>query len=95
MACQTTDKSGTHVTPVVMTQMPEHPWERVSTDFYGPIQPTKEYLMVLLDDYSRFPLVESIFSTSGTVVIRKLETLFSIFGIPDEERSDNEPPFNG
>ncbi len=44
MACQTTDKSGTHVTPVVMTQMPEHPWE---TDFYGPIQPTKESLMVL------------------------------------------------
>jgi hypothetical protein len=55
MACQGTDKSGTHVTPVFMTQMPEHPWERVSSDFYGSIQPITEYLMVA-------PLVESIFS---------------------------------
>jgi hypothetical protein len=33
----------------------EKPWSHVSADFYGP---TGEYLLVLMDDYSRFPIVE-------------------------------------
>ena len=50
--------------------------------------------MVVLDEYSRFPLVETISSTSAQIVTRNLEIMFSIFGLPDEVRSDNGPPFN-
>ena len=74
--------------------MPNQPWEYVSIDFYGPIQPSKEYLMVTLDEYSRFPLVETIYATSSETVTKRLEQLFSIFGIPQNLRSDNGPPFN-
>jgi hypothetical protein len=94
LACQATDKSGSFPTPVKMSLMPNQPWEYVSIDFYGPIQPSKEYLMVTLDEYSRFPLVETIYATSSETVTKRLEQLFSIFGIPQELRSDNGPPFN-
>jgi transposase InsO family protein len=94
MACQASDKTGTPSTPVEMSKMPTQPWDKISVDFYGPIHPTKEYLLVVLDDYSRFPLVELITATSILVVRKKMEILFSIFGIPIEVRSDNGPPFN-
>ena len=63
LACQATDRSGLYPTPVKMSPMPNQPWENVSIDFYGPIQPSKEYLMVTLDEYSRFPLFEIIYTT--------------------------------
>ena len=54
----------------------------------------KEYNLVLIDKYSRFPLCETIFSTAAEPVIKRLEVLFSIFGIPNEVESDNGAPFN-
>jgi hypothetical protein len=44
--------------------------------------------MVVLDEYSRFPLVESLNSIKCQVVQSnvKLDILFSIFGIPDRIR---------
>jgi hypothetical protein len=47
-----------------MTKLPEKPWSHVSADFYGPL-PTGEYLLVLMDDYSRFPIVEITTSISA------------------------------
>ena len=50
--------------------------------------------MVVIDDYSRFPVVEVLRSTSSKVVIPCLDKMFSEYGIPDVLRSDNGPPFN-
>ena len=77
-----------------MSEIPEAPWLEVSIDFYGPIYPTNDYLMVLIDEYSRFPMVQSIKSTSAKAVTNHLDTIFGIFGIPSKIRSDNGPPFN-
>ena len=71
-----------------MTPLPDEPWKSLSADFYGPLQ-TGEYLIVIIDDYSRFLMVEIVYSTSARVVI----LVFSIFGIPDELKTDNGPPF--
>ncbi|KAK3706244.1 hypothetical protein QZH41_008631, partial [Actinostola sp. cb2023] len=57
--------------------------------------PTGDYLLVLIDDYSRFPMVEIIKSTSSRTVIPCLDKIFSEYGIPEMLRSDNGPPFNG
>ncbi len=51
--------------------------------------------MVVIDDYSHFPVVEVLTSTSSKAVIPKLDNIFSTFGIPTVGRSDNGPPFNG
>ena len=47
-----------------------------------------------MDDYSRFPEVEIVHSTSSNTVIPKLDAIFARQGIPSELRNDNGPPFN-
>lgn len=76
-----------------MSVLPEVPWQSVSTDFYGPL-PTGEYLFVIMDDYTRYPVVESVKSTSANTVIPVMDKVFSMFGIPRAVKTDNGPPFN-
>ena len=63
-------------------------------DFYGPL-PSNEYLLVVIDRYSRFPDVEIIHSTKASAVIPKLDKIFAVHGIPKILKSDSGPPFNG
>ena len=74
--------------------MPEKPWTQQSADFYGPI-PSGEYLLVLVDEHSRYPIVEIVRSTSANIVIPVLDKVFSLFGIPQILKTDNGPPWNG
>ena len=74
--------------------MPKHPWRVVLVDFYGPL-PSNEYLLVVIDRYSRSPDVEIVHSTKASVVIPKLDKIFAVHGIPKILKSDNGPPFNG
>lgn len=80
--------------PLEMTKIPDHPWEEVSADFYGPLS-TGEYLLVVVDDNSRFPEVEIISSLSTKTVIPKFDAMFARHGIPKVVKTDNGPPFNG
>ena len=79
--------------PLQMSSLPDGPWKEVSVDFAE--LPSKDYLLLITDDYSRYPVVEIVKSTSAITVIPKLDKVFSEFGIPDTVRSDNGPPFNG
>ena len=54
-----------------------------------------ETLLLLIDDYSRFPFIEPVSSTSASAVIPKLDQLFATFGTPRVVKSDIGPPFNG
>uniref|UniRef100_A0A669DPM2 Gypsy retrotransposon integrase-like protein 1 n=1 Tax=Oreochromis niloticus TaxID=8128 RepID=A0A669DPM2_ORENI len=83
----------THTDPLQMSPLPETPWHSVSADFYGPL-PTGEYLLVVTDEYSRYPVVESVRSTSASSVIPVIDKVFSMFGIPRTVKTDNGPPFN-
>ena len=82
-----------HPEPLKMTELPESPWKEVSMDFCGPF-PSGTYLMIVIDDYSRYPAVEIITSTSAKAVIPHLDKIFATFGIPDIVKTDNGPPFN-
>lgn len=73
--------------------MPKGPWDVVHTDFYGPLS-TGEYLLVVIDRYSRFPEVEIVRSTKASTVIPKLDKIFAMHGIPTVIKSDNGPPYN-
>ena len=63
-------------------------------NFLGPL-PCGDYLMVVIDEYSRFPEVEIVTSTSARSTILKLDEIFARQGIPEVLKSDNGPPFNG
>ncbi|XP_044170669.1 uncharacterized protein K02A2.6-like [Acropora millepora] len=79
--------------PLQMSPLPASPWREVSVDFKQ--LSSCEYLLVITDDYSRYPVVELVRSTSASTVIPQLDKTFSTFGKPDIVRSDNGPPFNG
>ena len=49
--------------------------------------------MVVIDDFTRYPVIEIITSTSANAVITKLDKIFAMFGVPSALRSDNGPPF--
>ncbi|XP_020896027.1 uncharacterized protein K02A2.6 [Exaiptasia diaphana] len=73
-----------------MTPLPRGPWEKVSIDF---AEVAGQYVLVVIDDYSRFP--EVVHSTSAKAVIPKLDRMFAAYGVPHVVKSDNGPPFNG
>ena len=80
--------------PLRPTPLPDRPWQRVDMDFWGPL-PSGEYLLVIIDEYSRYPEVEFIHSTSAQAVISHLDRILSSLGFPEMAKTDGGPPFNG
>lgn len=78
--------------PLQMSVLPDSPFDEVNVDFAHVVSQT---LLLMVDDYSRFPFVEPVSSTSASAVIPKLDQLISTFGAPRVVKSDNGPPFNG
>lgn len=68
-----------------MSPLPASPWREVSVDFKQ--LSSCEYLLVITDDYSRYPVVELVRSTSASTVIPQLDKTFSTFAIPEIVRS--------
>ena len=58
------------------------PFERISIDFKGPLQSVtnNKYLLVIVDEFSRFPFVYLCNNMKACTVIEKLTNLISIFG---------------
>ena len=75
-----------------MSPLPKAPWSEVS--MYFAELPKSEYFLIIKDDYSRYPVVETVKSTSANTVIPIVDKVFSEFGIPDVVKTDNGPPFN-
>ena len=80
--------------PIIPTPLPVKPWHSLAIDFAGPF-PSGDMVMVVIDEYSRYPEVEVISSVSSNTVLPRLETIFARQGIPSTMKSDNGPPFNG
>ena len=91
LACQANSPDN-RPDPLQMSPLPPAPWHTLHTNFYGPF-PTGEYLLVVIDAYTRFPEVSVVRSTAASAVILKLDRIFATHGIPVILRSDNGPPF--
>lgn len=71
------------------------PFERLSMDFVGP-KPSvnkNKYLLVLIDEFSRFPFVYPCSDISARTVTSCLQNLFSMFGCPDSIHCDRGSQF--
>ena len=91
--CQAVQATPTPLEPLRMSPMPPGAWQHVSMDFCGPL-PSGDYLLVLIDEYSRYPVVEIVKSVSAAAVLPVLDKVLSIFGFPKVLKSDNGSPFN-
>lgn len=69
------------------------PYGAISDVLCGSL-PTEEYLTVLIDEDSRYPVVEIVSSTSAKCVIPILDKVLSVFGFPKVIKSDKGSPFN-
>ena len=79
--------------PLKLSPLPTAPWCEISADFHGPLR-NGDKLFVILDEYSRFPIVHIMRTTTADRVIEKLENTFTIFGYPEMCKTDNGPPFD-
>ena len=81
-ACQCMYTGNAHLEPMQMSDMSPAAWKHLSMDFLGPL-PLGEELMVLVDEYSRYLIVQIIRSVSANTVIPVLDKILTMFGIPE------------
>ncbi|XP_045206992.1 uncharacterized protein K02A2.6-like [Mercenaria mercenaria] len=80
--------------PIKITPLPKRVFREVSVDFLGP-EPNGDYFLLIICDYTLYPIVERLTTTSANAVLPRLESVFAMFGIPEILRSDSGPPFHG
>ncbi len=69
--------SKTDYIPFTTSNMPLEPWQDLACDFYSASTVT---LLVIIDEYSRYPIIQQVNSTAANAVIPQLHTTFSTFG---------------
>ena len=77
-----------------MTELPDGPWRKISVDVCGPLA-SGDLALVYYFQYARYPVVKFVGSTSDKTTIPTFKRVFDTFGVPQEIKSDNGPPFNG
>lgn len=76
--------------PLHPTRFPESAWEAVAVDFKGPL-PSGPSLMVIVDYFSKYAVVEVLHSLTASNVVKHLRKTFGMFGPPSSLRCDNGP----
>ena len=79
--------------PITPHKVPCSAWDTVSVDLFGPM-PSSRHVVVVQDIGSRYPAAKLVASTKGNEVIPALDDIYSEYGYPDVQISDNGPPFN-
>ena len=69
------------------------PFERLAIDFKGPIPSAtpNKYLLVVVDEFSRFPFAFPCRDMTSGIIMEHLSNLFSVFGLCGFVHSDNGP----
>ena len=78
--------------PIRSTPFPPGPWTDIAIDLCGPL-PGGDQLFVIVDYYSRWPEVIWMKNTTSKSIIKCLERVFQVHGLPETIRSDNGPQF--
>ena len=78
--------------PMRCTEFPSEPWCNLAGDLLGPL-PSGEYLLVVVDYYSRYFEVAILKSVTSRRIIDILETMLSTHGIPISMKTDNRAQF--
>ena len=90
LPCQAA-QAKTETEPLKPTEFSEGPWQVLHADYKGPIG-NDWYLHVLIDQYSKFPVVQVVKSTSWEQLQHRLEEAFATHGIPERITTDGGPP---
>lgn len=72
------------------------PFHTVHLDHLGPFQRTKrgnQYIVVLIDAFTKYINIKAVNSTKSSPVIKFLEIVFNIFGVPNRIITDRATSF--
>ena len=75
--------SNTRPEPMKPNVLPDRPWQNLHADFKGPIG-SKYYLHVLIYQFSKYPEVDIVSSTSFSKLEPQLDRILATHGVPDE-----------
>lgn len=78
--------------PMSRRKLPNAPWVDCAIDFMGPL-PTGEYLLVIIDYFSRYMEVEIMTTITAEATIERLDVIFTRFGPPHTITLDNGRQF--
>ncbi|XP_055645153.1 uncharacterized protein K02A2.6-like [Toxorhynchites rutilus septentrionalis] len=78
--------------PMQRRPLPEKPWVDIAIDFLGPL-PTGEYILVVVDYFSRHVDLEIMRTITAGETIKRLTTLFNLWGVPRTITLDNAKQF--
>lgn len=78
--------------PMKRRELPLGPWIDVAMDLLGPL-PSNEYLLVIIDYYSRYKEIKVTKSISSAQIINILKEIFSRLGFPVSITADNGKQF--
>lgn len=78
--------------PMMRRQLPDRPWVDIAIDFLGPM-PSAEYILVVIDYYSRYMELEVMSKITAQETIRRLRRIFRIWGPPRTITLDNAKQF--
>ena len=90
--CQVTTKDRRQEA-IKSSVIPKEPWEEISIDFGGPY-PDGHDNLIAIDQRTRYPEVEFVYSTAVNPTKEKLKEMFAHHGVPKRVQSDIGPPFN-
>eukprot|EP00111_Clytia_hemisphaerica_P007559 TCONS_00021958-protein len=79
--------------PITSHRVPENSWDTVAVDLFGPM-PSSKHIVVVQDLGSRYPAAKLVASTKADKVIPALAEIYDEYGYPENQISDNGPPFN-
>ena len=91
-ACQVTATSSLKCQPLRMSEIPRYCWHTLAADIQGPY-PTGEYILLLIDYRSRYPVATLLKDITTPKVIKSLHNIFTMFGYPERVCTDNGPQF--
>ena len=93
-SCHACNAASTYTTPVPLQPnlLPARPWQKLHADFKGPIG-SQYYLHIIIDQFSKYPEVDIVTSTSFKKLRPVLDRVLATHGIPESITSDNGPPY--
>lgn len=78
--------------PIRRTILPEKKWQHIAIDFLGPL-PSNDYLLVVVDYFSRFIEIEVMRTIDSDETIWRLKVIFARLGYPESITADNGRQF--
>ena len=89
LGCQLVS-SPAHLEPIKSTPFTQSPWQDLALDLLGPLL-SGDSVLIVIDYFSRYYEIEIMCSKTSAEIIKSLNRIFMIHGLPLSVTSDNGP----